>query len=194
MKPFGEAAAIQAVAPEKSYLRYLLEDENIELTAEEAVIKEFDDGAGGKASFSLEEWNKIKDIYEANKAIFEAFYKKNESYLPKYQEKYGQKPVAGDENKKLNEFASASGLSPANWIRVKIFTGKLPAVKMSPIDASVYLELKKIGVNLNQVTHKINAGEFPKEYIERQLELANLLKKIINLLTYDRQSDQRERV
>ena len=91
-------------APEKSYLRYLLEDENIELTAEEAVIKEFDDGAGGKASFSLEEWNKIKDIYEANKAIFEAFYKKNESYLPKYQEKYGQKPVAGDENKKLKEW------------------------------------------------------------------------------------------
>ena len=99
-----------------------------------------------------------------------------------------------DENNKVNEFASACGLSPANWIRAKVFTGKLPAVKMSPIDASVYVELKRIGVNLNQVTHKINAGEFPKEYLERQLELANLLKKILNLLTYDRQPDQRERV
>jgi hypothetical protein len=99
-----------------------------------------------------------------------------------------------DEYNKVNQFASASGLSPANWIRAKIFTGKLPAVKMSPIDASVYLELKRIGVNLNQVTHKINAGEFPKEYLERQLELANLLKKIINLLTYDRLSDQRQRL
>ena len=99
-----------------------------------------------------------------------------------------------DENYKVNEFASACGLSPANWIRAKVFTGKLPAVKMSPIDASVYVELKRIGVNLNQVTHKINSGEFPKEYLERQLELANLLKKIINLLTNDRQPDQRERV
>jgi hypothetical protein len=95
-----------------------------------------------------------------------------------------------DENNKVNEFASACGLSPANWIRAKIFTGKSPAVKMSPIDSSVYLELKKIGVNLNQVTHKINAGKFPKEYLGRQLELAELLRNIINLLTHDRQPDQ----
>lgn len=61
---------------------------------------------------------------------------------------------------------------------------------MSPLDNSLYLELKKIGVNLNQVTHKINAGEFPKEYLARQLELAELLKIIINLLTHDRQPDQ----
>lgn len=95
-----------------------------------------------------------------------------------------------DENSKVNEFASACGLSPANWIRVKIFTGKFPVVKMSPLNASVYVELKKVGVNLNQVTHKINAGEFPKAYLERQLELAELLKKIINLMTHDRQPDQ----
>jgi hypothetical protein len=98
--------------------------------------------------------------------------------------------LTADENNKVNEFAAACGLSPANWIRAKIFTGKFPVVKMSPLDASVYLELKKIGVNLNQVTHKINAGEFPKEYLARQLELAELLKKIIKLLTYDRQPDQ----
>jgi len=95
-----------------------------------------------------------------------------------------------DENNKVNEFASASGLSPANWIRAKIFTGKFPNVKISPLDASIYLELKRIGVNLNQVTHKINAGNLPKEYLERQVELANLIKKIINLLTHDRQPDQ----
>jgi hypothetical protein len=95
-----------------------------------------------------------------------------------------------EENRKLNEFALASGLSPANWIRAKIFTGKLPAVKMSPMDASLYLELRRIGVNLNQVTHKINAGEFPKEYLTRQLELAGLIRNIINLLTHDRQPDQ----
>ena len=107
-----------------------------------------------------------------------------------------KRPVQGnirlttDENNKVNEFASACGLSSANWIRAKIFTGKFPVVKMSPLDTSLYLELKKIGVNLNQVTHKINAGEFPKEYLVRQLELAELLRNIINLLTHDRQPDQ----
>lgn len=99
-----------------------------------------------------------------------------------------------DENNRVNQFASASGLSPANWIRAKIFTGRFPIVKMSPLDSSMYLELKKIGVNLNQVTHKINAGEFPKEYLERQLELTELLNKIIHLLTHDRQPDQGQRL
>lgn len=90
--------------------------------------------------------------------------------------------LTADENNKVNEFASASGLSPANWIRAKIFTGKSPSVKMSPLDTSIFQELKKIGVNLNQVTHKINTGEFPKEYIGRQHELAELLKRIIDVL------------
>jgi hypothetical protein len=90
--------------------------------------------------------------------------------------------LTADENRKLNEFASASGLSPANWIRAKLFSGKSPAAKMSPLDASIFHELKKIGVNLNQVTRKINAGEFPKEYIGRQLELAELLKRVIEIL------------
>lgn len=95
-----------------------------------------------------------------------------------------------DENHKVQEFASACGLSPANWIRTKIFTGKFPAPKLSPLDASIYRELKRIGVNLNQVTRKINVGEFPKEYLPYLLELNRLLNKIVNLLTHDRQSDQ----
>lgn len=95
-----------------------------------------------------------------------------------------------DENHRVQEFAAASGLSPANWIRTRIFTGKFPAPKLSPLDASIYRELKRIGVNLNQVTHKINAGEFPKEYLPQILELNRLLNKIINLVIHDRQSDQ----
>lgn len=95
-----------------------------------------------------------------------------------------------EESNKVNQYASASGLSPANWIRYKVFVGKFPPVKMSPLDTSVYLELKRIGVNLNQVTHRINAGEFPKEYLVRQLELTMILNKIIKALINDRQSDQ----
>ena len=91
-----------------------------------------------------------------------------------------------EESNKVNQYAAASGLSPANWIRYKVFVGKFPPVKMSPLDASVYLELKRIGVNLNQVTHRINAGAFPKEYLVRQLELTMILNNIIKVLINDR--------
>src|SRR4051812_30391265 len=93
-----------------------------------------------------------------------------------------------DENKKVNHFASASGLSPANWIRKKVFSRKFPAVKVSPLDASIYNELKKIGVNINQATHKINLGEMPKEYMHFILQLRVLLDKVLKTLLDDRQS------
>lgn len=90
----------------------------------------------------------------------------------------------------VNEHAKSSGISPANWIRVKVFTGKFPTVKASPLDAAVYYELKKVGVNLNQAAHKLNQGEFPKDFHILQLELVALLNTILKQLLHDRQHDQ----
>lgn len=61
---------------------------------------------------------------------------------------------------------------------------------MSPLDASVYQELKRIGVNLNQVAHKLNQGEFPRELTRLQLELIQLLNKVLKTMLHDRQHDQ----
>ena len=94
------------------------------------------------------------------------------------------------ENSKAIAYAQASALSPANWIRRIVFTGKFPPLKLSPVDADLYRELKKIGVNLNQVTHKINQGEFPKEYLACQTELVIILNRILTALTDDGKSDQ----
>jgi hypothetical protein len=96
-----------------------------------------------------------------------------------------------EESSKVNEYATASGISPANWIRYKIFTGKIPTVRMSPLDASIYQELKRVGVNLNQVTHRLNQGDFPKELNIIQAELLLLLNNILKALLHDRQHDQR---
>ena len=95
-----------------------------------------------------------------------------------------------EETNKVNGYATASGLSPANWIRYKVFTGKYPPVRMSPLDASVYQELRRIGVNLNQATHKLNLGDFPKDYRLLQLELFTLLNRILKLIIHDGQHDQ----
>lgn len=98
--------------------------------------------------------------------------------------------LTNSESEKINEFATSAGLSPANWIRYKIFVGKHPPARVSPLDVAVYRELKKIGVNLNQATHKLNLGEFPKEYTVLQIELVSLLNTILKTLLDDRQHDQ----
>ena len=94
------------------------------------------------------------------------------------------------ENTKINGYAVASGISPASWIRQKVFTGKNPPVRMSPLDASIYQELKRIGVNLNQAAHKLNQGDFPMELRNLQLQLIVLLNKILKAIVHDGQHDQ----
>jgi hypothetical protein len=95
-----------------------------------------------------------------------------------------------DESDMLNNYSTASGLSPANWIRQKVFTGRFPNLKQSPINAALYQELKKIGVNINQIAHRVNLGEMPGPYLTYQLELLDKLNKIFKLLTDDRQADK----
>ena len=96
-----------------------------------------------------------------------------------------------EESNKVNGYATASGISPASWIRQKAFTGKNPPVRMSPLDTSIYQELKRIGVNLNQAAHKLNQGDFPKELQDLQLQLIALLNKILKAIIDDSQHDQR---
>ncbi|HWA33875.1 MAG TPA: hypothetical protein VG737_07085 [Cyclobacteriaceae bacterium] len=96
--------------------------------------------------------------------------------------------LTADEEKKILEWAAASGMFPPEWIRQKIFTGRFPPVRQSPIETAVYQELRKIGVNLNQGTHKLNAGEFPRNYLTLQLELLAMLNKLCKVLLADRHS------
>jgi hypothetical protein len=95
-----------------------------------------------------------------------------------------------EENARIMDFATASGLSPANWLRQKVFTGKNPPVRMSPLDTSIYQELKRIGVNLNQAAHKLNQGDFPQDLRDLQLQLIALLNKILKAIVHDGQHDQ----
>ena len=95
-----------------------------------------------------------------------------------------------NEADKVNNYATASEQNPANWIRQKVFTGKFPVMKVSTLEGEIYRELKRIGVNLNQGTHRLNQGDVPKNYMALQNELLTVLNKIIKLLIHDRQSDQ----
>ena len=92
-----------------------------------------------------------------------------------------------EEHKKITQYSQASGLSPANWIRRKVFTGKFPPVKLSPLEASMYNELRSIGVNLNQIAHKINQGDDHKKYLDLIIDTWIAIKGMLKQLTNDRQ-------
>ena len=93
------------------------------------------------------------------------------------------------ENERVSTYAEASAMTTANWIRQKIFTGRFPQVRVSPITAAMYRELHQIGVNLNQITRQMNAGKQPN-FIGVIAELAKQQKDILKLLIHDSRSGE----
>jgi uncharacterized phage-associated protein len=93
------------------------------------------------------------------------------------------------ENEQILTYAEASAMTPANWIRRKIFTGKFPKVKVSPVTAAMYRELHQIGVNLNQITRQMNAGKQPN-FAGVIAELAKQQRDILKLLIHDSRSGE----
>src|ERR1700733_1518356 len=70
--------------------------------------------------------------------------------------------LTADEQKRLEKAAEICGKTPAAIIRAKLFKGKFPVARIPRIELNTYLELKKIGTNLNQVTRLANAGKISK--------------------------------
>lgn len=83
--------------------------------------------------------------------------------------------TAGEYAKVMN-YTEASGITSANWIRQKVFTGKFPLIKLSPIDAAVYRELNRIGVNLNQLVKLMHEGKIDDRFDALRGVLNELLR------------------
>ena len=87
-----------------------------------------------------------------------------------------------EEDRKIRRYAEASGITPANWIRQKVFTGKFPIVKISPVDAALYRELNRIGINLNQAVRLVHGGKQNADLLPLLSELQELEKELVRLL------------
>lgn len=89
-----------------------------------------------------------------------------------------------EEMDRLVLLARQCGKSPAVVIRDKVFKGKFPEPRAAVIDRETFLELKKIGVNLNQLTHKVNSGFLPADLMDLLMSLNHkesiLIKNLIN--------------
>jgi hypothetical protein len=87
-----------------------------------------------------------------------------------------------EEDDTVCNYAGASGMTPANWIRQKAFTGRFPAIKLSPVNASLYRELHQIGVNLNQAVKQLHAGKLSPAYLSILTALMKTQKDILSCL------------
>src|ERR1700753_3693112 len=83
------------------------------------------------------------------------------------------------EQKQLEQAAIVCGKSPAVLIREKVFNGKFPEPKPGKIELRTYVELKKIGVNLNQLTRIANASRINQKIVDLLVDLWKQQQQII---------------
>jgi hypothetical protein len=97
-----------------------------------------------------------------------------------------------DEQKRLEKAAEICGKTPAVVVRAKLFKGKFPAAKIPRIELNTYLELKKIGTNLNQLTRLANAGKISKFFNQVLMQLMKQQQTIIDqIIHHDSDSENR---
>jgi len=97
--------------------------------------------------------------------------------------------LTGEEQQKLKAAAELCSLSPGALIRHKVFRGKFPQAKTARLELKTYVELKKIGVNLNQLTKLAHTGRIDINLIKILMQLLRQQEVIIaQILFHDSQS------
>jgi hypothetical protein len=83
---------------------------------------------------------------------------------------------------KVTTYAQASGLSRCRWIKKKIFGGRFPAIKQSPIDAFIYRELQQIAIDLNLLMKQHSYKEWSPDLLEVIENLMRIRGRILTAL------------
>jgi len=73
--------------------------------------------------------------------------------------------------------AKTIGLSTAEYIRRKCTGKSLPKKKVDPLDRKLFVELSRMGNNLNQLARVSNSGIHDPFSISKQLEEVKMLLK-----------------
>jgi len=95
------------------------------------------------------------------------------------------------EQQQLVQLGEVCGKASTTVAREKIFRGRFPQPIIAKLDLKYYLELKKIGVNLNQLTRLANAGKLPLELLSLLMKLGKCLDLTIEKIVYDSYSENR---
>ncbi len=99
--------------------------------------------------------------------------------------------LTDEELASLKKAAETCGQAAGTIVRKKLFKGKFPEPKTAKIDLNTFMELRKIGVNLNQLTWKVNSGFLPPGLLALIMKLKQQQETIIIKLIHDSESDKR---
>jgi hypothetical protein len=90
------------------------------------------------------------------------------------------------EEEMLTQLMSYTEKSAAEVIRDIVFRERLLKPKIPALDQKTYGELKRIGINLNQIAKKLNANARAPETEKTIKELKGILNRILQKLLHDR--------
>ena len=97
-----------------------------------------------------------------------------------------------NELKRLVDAAEVCGVTSGELARKKLFKGKFPQARIARIELETFVELRRIGVNLNQLTRLANAGRISSGIGTILMQLSKQQKLIIGqILNYDSHSENR---
>jgi len=93
-----------------------------------------------------------------------------------------------DDYIKVSDNAETIGLSVAEYIRRKSTEKSLPKKRVSPLDRKLFVELSRVGNNLNQLAKLVNSGIRDPFSINRQLDEVKRLLQYLksNIANHDR--------
>jgi hypothetical protein len=84
-----------------------------------------------------------------------------------------------DDYIKVSDNARTIGLSIAEFIRRKVTKKSLPKKNVSPTDRKLFVELSRVGNNLNQLAKYVNSGIRDPYNIHKQLEEVKALLQFL---------------
>lgn len=93
--------------------------------------------------------------------------------------------VTEKQQQRLLILAETCGTNSGDLVRSKLFKGHFPSTRLPKVDEDTYVELKKIGVNLNQLTRHANSGKLPLGLDKTLAALLRQEEKILRLLLKD---------
>lgn len=87
--------------------------------------------------------------------------------------------VTAAERTLVEERADAAGLTLVEYCRRAIFKSRI-APKRGTTDQALLVELNRVGVNLNQIAHKVNVGRnLPADFPDVLAEVRAAVQKVL---------------
>ncbi|AGA76722.1 plasmid mobilization relaxosome protein MobC [Echinicola vietnamensis] len=92
-----------------------------------------------------------------------------------------------EEVRVLGSLCEVASMPAADVVRACVFKNRLPKGKVAKLDRQTYVELKRIGNNINQIAKQLNSKfEVPSGRMKAIDALSEKLNQIIILLLHDR--------